>query len=387
MFLRKNWLPIWVFFLLAVSLPSDLAAGKAFENKVRIIYFLPIDRMPQRDINTKLDRLIKAVQRFYADEMQRHGYGRKTFEFETDPHGNAVVHPVKGRQTDPYYQTNTFEKVTEEIPEPFDLAKSIYLIVIETRSELININNCGRARTNWSWGHIGGHAVIPASGGCFDEAFGVVNAAHELGHAFLLYHDFRDETYIMSYGEHRRALSACAAEWLDAYRYFNRGEPVFGESGTIEMLPPQAVPPDAVRLRFSVFDPDGLHQAQLLTQATELDPAPGEFKLIECHALSGESSFANFLTTDPPPEKITLQVLDVHGNFQFSAFEINISADSPPSKVVSIVIEDEPTRPARDVNRDGQVNVLDLVLIAQHFGGTAPANLSVDVNASATAVY
>ena len=46
--------------------------------KVRLIYFLPSDREAQEDINTKLDRLIKDVQQFYADVMENHGFGRKT---------------------------------------------------------------------------------------------------------------------------------------------------------------------------------------------------------------------------------------------------------------------------------------------------------------------
>ena len=47
---------------------------------------------------------------------------------------------------------------------------------------------------------------------------------------------------------------------------------------------------------------------------------------------------------------------------------------------VSLVVEDEPTVSTSDVNQDGQVNVLDLVLVAQHLGHTAPANSQVDVN-------
>ena len=51
---------------------------------VRLIYFLPSDRQPQPDIDEKLDKLIKDVQTFYADQMEAHGFGRKTFLFETD---------------------------------------------------------------------------------------------------------------------------------------------------------------------------------------------------------------------------------------------------------------------------------------------------------------
>ena len=51
---------------------------------VRLIYFLPINRRAQPNIDTKLDTLIKDVQQFYAKQMQNHGFGRKTFAFETD---------------------------------------------------------------------------------------------------------------------------------------------------------------------------------------------------------------------------------------------------------------------------------------------------------------
>ena len=67
------------------------------EPMVRLIYFFPRDRQPHPDINMKIDGLIKDTQKLYADEMERHGFGRKTFRFETDAHGNAVVYHVKGR--------------------------------------------------------------------------------------------------------------------------------------------------------------------------------------------------------------------------------------------------------------------------------------------------
>ena len=51
---------------------------------------------------------------------------------------------------------------------------------------------------------------------------------------------------------------------------------------------------------------------------------------------------------------------------------------------VSKVVEDIPTVPTWDVNRDGQTNILDLVLVAQHLGGAAPADSQVDVNGDGT---
>ena len=51
---------------------------------------------------------------------------------------------------------------------------------------------------------------------------------------------------------------------------------------------------------------------------------------------------------------------------------------------VSIVVEDEPTVPIWDVNQDGKVNILDLVLVAQHLGGPVSTNSRADVNGDGT---
>ena len=75
----------------------------------------------------------------------------------------------------------------------------------------------------------GGKALVPASGSCFVGDHGFETAAHELGHAFGLDHDFRDDVYMMSYGDDRDRLSYCAAEWLNAHRYFNTHDTSFNE--------------------------------------------------------------------------------------------------------------------------------------------------------------
>ena len=51
---------------------------------------------------------------------------------------------------------------------------------------------------------------------------------------------------------------------------------------------------------------------------------------------------------------------------------------------VSTVVEDQPTVPTWDVNQDGQINILDLVIVAQHLGNTTSADLQVDVNGDGT---
>ena len=49
-------------------------------------------------------------------------------------------------------------------------------------------------------------------------------------------------------------------------------------------------------------------------------------------------------------------------------------------EIVIVVEGDGPTKPAWDVNQDGQVNVLDLILVAQYLGGDAASNPRADVN-------
>ena len=110
---------------------------------VRLVYFLPNDRRPQPDIEAKMHALIKEAQQFYADQMRTQGFGTKTFIFETDRHGRAVVHRVRGKFNDAYYQNST-SKAWEEISERFDLFKGFYLTAIDISSELIDNEWCGR---------------------------------------------------------------------------------------------------------------------------------------------------------------------------------------------------------------------------------------------------
>ena len=63
-------------------------------------------------------------------------------------------------------------------------------------------------------------------------------------------------------------------------------------------------------------------------------------------------------------------------NFQLASIT-GKPIDAGPHEVV-ITVEGEHT--TGDVNRDGQVSILDMVLVARHFGKTVPANSEVDIN-------
>ena len=302
---------------------------------VKLIYFLPRDRGPQPDIDEKMDRLIRDAQRFYADQMGAHGFGRKTFLFETDARGKAVVHRMIGQHTDKYYTDlpDTWD-IWEEIENQFDTSRNYYLTVIDIRRVVsYGRSVCGIGGDR---GSAEGRVLMPASGECFN----VKTAAHELGHAFGLQHDFRDDTYIMSYGTVRNRISKCSAEWLDVHPAFNIAQSTANTHTKVEMLPPSlAAAPNAIRLRFKVSDPDGLHQVQLLTQ-TLAGSAKGSHELLSCKTLHGSiSTTVEFVTTDLTPKNryVSLQVIDINRNFSWREdYRIDVLPLLPPPEVVSI---------------------------------------------------
>ena len=302
------------------------------ENKVHLVYFLPRDRTAQPDIDTKLNALIKSTQQFYANQMQSYGYGNKTFALETDANGKAVVHHLNGQFTTAYYQDQTYNKVHGEVSKQFNSTKHVYLVAADVSSESLGITNqttlCGVTGGTWRshdnqlwWKDLGGVTVIPAAGGCFNPQ----TTGHELGHAFGLGHDFRDDTYLMGYGIGSR-LSHCAAEWLSVHPFLNANLTGFNRNTTIETRSRR----DG-RFLFQVTDADGLHQARLLIPTTVGDPnrRPGT-KLHSCKALNGKTSsaveFVASVLAETSGQEVTLKVIDVHGNITKKSFPIHPSS-------------------------------------------------------------
>lgn len=107
------------------------------QDTVRIVYFTPRDRIAQPGIWNKLNTLIRDVQRFYADQMEINGFGRKTFTYDTHENGFLRVYDVEGQFRDHYYHTDTANKIYKEVDSLFDTEKHIYLIVAEVSSEFI----------------------------------------------------------------------------------------------------------------------------------------------------------------------------------------------------------------------------------------------------------
>ena len=298
----------WGMFVgIIANLTDDPQPDSRPEQMVQLIYLLPTDRQPQQNIDATLDGMIKEAQQFYADQMQKHGFGRKTFRLESDRNGNAVVHHINGEFTEAYYQQDTGTKVWTEVEKHFD-SSNVYIVFIDVGAEHLGTVTggliCGFAI---DFG-LTGLVTIPASGLCLN----VRTIIHELGHTFGLAHDNRSDTYLMSHGPNSDRLSACAAEWLDVHRHFNTYPVRVNRPTEIEMLRSPSKPPNPIRLRFRVRDPDGLHQFQLLSPDNTED-----LKLLGCKPLNGENETIEFIISElerKPGPHLRVRVMDAWGN-------------------------------------------------------------------------
>ena len=287
---------------------------------VRPIYLRGPGLRHDPEMTGKIKNLMREVQQFYADQMEIYGLGRKTFQFETDADGNAFVYHVNGR----FFTENAVPEFSW-----FDSSKNIIrLVFVEDLNPNTVSYPCGR-------GHGDGH-----SGYAEVACISFITVAHELGHAFGLPHDFRHSVgtagYIMSYGS-QNMLSQCAAEWLDVHRYFNTERTAADGDVAIEVLPPLPHPPNAIRLRFNITAPAGLHQARI-SGIDQLGTFSGSKRpgLIACKLLNGNpSETVDFVIPPLSPDTfgVSLTVVDKHGNIGGAGYTVNVPSVLPEQPV------------------------------------------------------
>ena len=311
---------------------ADLNTGEP--RTVRLFYFLPNDNPYQASVVQKMKDEIRYIQAWYGEQMEAHGFGYKTFRFETDDQGEPLIHRVDGQHPDRHYVDNTYGKMLREMEDVFDLSANINVLLIDISTNRINRGLKGTADPR------------SKQGGVAALADGVPwqTMAHELGHVFgIRHHDFRDDSFIMSYGQDERSvLSACSAGYLAVNPYFN---PDAAWENTwapaIERLSPPAYPSgsERVAVRLRVSDADGLHQVRLIvpTRETHSIEALGN-ELKSCHGLAGQkeavvqfeydgvipsgADYGFSDLSDPPTHPIFIEAIDTDGNIGWSEFII-----------------------------------------------------------------
>ena len=291
----------------------------AQEHITKAVYFVPKNRPVQKHIPQTLSEQIKLTQEFYADQMEMHGYGRMTFEYEKDNNNNPIVHQITGKFDDAYYHNDTINKVETEIRQRFhDVDDNIYIISIDVSNGLIG-GYCGKAR------YEGGPVFIPSTGKCVREENVAILIAHELGHALNLRHDFRDRKYIMAWGSPQRTqFSECSAMLLSLSHFLNKDHTHENQQGHIEMLSPSiyTINHRKFKLKFKVSDPDKINQVFLEYVIPGILAGLADCKSIS-NKLTAEVIFdmpADAIKT--PKTNIWIHLVDINGHLTTKEYEL-----------------------------------------------------------------
>jgi hypothetical protein len=106
MTLRHRMFSLWFVMALLLWASAWGQAAPGFQSgagsslyRVRVAYIIPSDRQPIARYHTKAGMLLSGIQTFYADQMERNGFGRMTFAYEADAEGLPEVHVLRSPMT------------------------------------------------------------------------------------------------------------------------------------------------------------------------------------------------------------------------------------------------------------------------------------------------
>ena len=250
---------------------------------VRVIYFQPTDAPAVVPVE-KIRNAMEQTQKFYADEMQRHKFGRKTFGLERDTTDEIVVHHIKSRYTANNFFNRTQENLLAELPANMKNQNDILLSFIGNLQGVAGgWNGQGAGFFEHNCGACRGWAAVADKSGDFTES----TVAHELGHAFGLYHNLAGKQGAALLMWHAGKLDFYEARLLNKNRYFNTNNHIVRPPPRIATpQPPEMIQADTVRFSTNITAGQGLYQAQLFRDSDHC--------VLDWTRLSGNSETAIF---------------------------------------------------------------------------------------------
>jgi hypothetical protein len=82
-------------------------------HKVRALYLIPSNRTAQQEAVYKFRETILLCRDWYLDQMERNGFGRRTFNYETESDGSTPkINILNAPNTDDYYRVDPWTRVS-----------------------------------------------------------------------------------------------------------------------------------------------------------------------------------------------------------------------------------------------------------------------------------
>ncbi len=230
---------------------------------VRVIYLKPND-INNPDIDG-IRKIAMDVQEAYRSEMNRHGYGNKTFKFEKNDEDKINVNVINGKNHSLFYFFDTKERIYDELTEnqykDFTDEKYIHVFIVGGVRRVVNgILGRGKPFPNSGFGGI----CILAE----DSEVGLFNLmCHEIGHAFSLYHT-TNPNRMMNTRSFNAVLSHYEARWLNKHYFFNDDIEIDIDLSDIKVLKIIEKDIGVISVDFNITSPDELYQIVVRDEQT-----------------------------------------------------------------------------------------------------------------------
>ncbi|MGC4013175.1 MAG: hypothetical protein QM755_01465 [Luteolibacter sp.] len=88
------------------------------ERKLHIVYWTPSDREPAPRYRERLSTIMEDIRKFYAEQMEKTGFGPRTFNLDHAADGLINIHVVKGKQPYAHYSTPSGGEIRDECKGP-----------------------------------------------------------------------------------------------------------------------------------------------------------------------------------------------------------------------------------------------------------------------------